>query len=316
MKLDCSWYNPTRLDLEVTRKCKFKCGVCSVNAGNVNYEEVSLTELKKAVEEFYKFGGTEVSITGGEPVERGLDFLIELISYCRSFDLNVRMYSVGYGFQRFRDVSKLVEAGLHTVIISLEGNREVDEEFKGVRGSYEIAINAIRLLKRAGAEVIIHFTPIKINYRYLPHVVDVAEKYNVNKVRIMSFVAQGRGWDNRVEYSLDEIELMKFNKLLLKLRHLKKKILFQFSGAFDRKMDALVEDQECALRKSRIVVTSDGIMIPSFSLRMRTNSEVPDPLFNLGNIEEETLEEAWNSPIMLSARSSGCGHCITCTGKI
>src|SRR5207245_8748243 len=119
---------PIRLDLEITRKCRYKCGICSVRAReDINEKEVSLEELQQKVKEFHDIGGKEISITGGEPSERGLDFLFNLISFCKKLGLHVRMYSVGYGFQDLESVTVLKKAGLDSVYLSLEGRKEVDE---------------------------------------------------------------------------------------------------------------------------------------------------------------------------------------------
>ena len=305
---------PLRLDLEITRKCKYKCHVCSVRATDEEYVEVSLEDFKNKIHEFWLLGGAEISITGGEPTERGIDFLADLISYSSALNLKVRMYTVGYGIQNQKQVEILAKSGLNTAIVSLEGDKSVDELYKGISGSYEVAIRAIQLFRSEDIEVIIHFTPTRINYEYFSHVVEIAKLYDVAGIRVMPFVAQGRGWDNRQFLNLDEDELNHFVDSLKDLREKNKDIIFQISGFFDKGIKIAGHSETCALNKKRLVVTSDGFLIPSLALRMYKENSVPRSDFNLGKIEEKSIIDAWDSFIMTYSRnsSSGCGICPPC----
>lgn len=300
---------PIRLDLEITRKCKYKCGVCSVRANSfIDKKEISLKILQNKVKEFSELGGREVSITGGEPSERGIDFLVDLIKFSKNLDLKVRMYCVGYGFQKFEDVSMLKEAGLDSVIITLAGPPEVDELYKGVKGSNRIAINAIELFRKNKIQVTVHFTPTKLTYKHLPHVIDMAHQLGVEKIRIMSFVPQGRGWDNRHIFEMGHSEKESFNEILKNVKS--NGVDLQFSGVFD---EDEASESSCMIAKNRFVVTSDGLLIPTFAVRMDKEKDYPLQQFVLGNAENTMLSNAWNSCLLTNARSScTCGVCDHC----
>jgi len=301
---------PKRLDIEITRKCKYKCGVCSVRANSIiEKEEISLETIQNKVKEFSELGGKEVSITGGEPSERGVDFLAKLIKFSKNLNLKVRMYCVGYGFQKFEDVHMLKDAGLDLVIITLAGPKEVDEQYKGVKGSYKIAINAIELFRKNKIQVIIHFTPTKPTYKHLPYVVDMAYQLGVEKIRIMSFVPQGRGWDNRHLFEMNSAEKEEFNEILKEIKS-KNEIDLQFSGIFDENEAG---ESSCMIAKNRFVITSDGLLIPTFAVRMDKEKEYPLPQFILGTVKDTMLSYAWNSCLLTKARNScTCGVCDHC----
>lgn len=299
-----------RLDLEITRKCQYKCGVCSVRAQqNISEREISLKDLQNKVLEFYQLGGKEISITGGEPSERGIDFLVDLIKFSKNLNLKVRMYCVGYRFQKFEDVHMLKEAGLDSAIITLAGPKEIDEQYKGVKGSYRIAINAIELFRRNKIQVIIHFTPTKPTYKHLPYVIDMAYQLGVEKIRIMSFVPQGRGWDDRHIFEMNSSEKESFNEILREIKS-KNKVDLQFSGVFDESESG---QSSCMIAKNRFVITSDGLLIPTFAVRMDKEKEFPLKQFILGNVKNTTLSHAWNSCLLTNARNScTCGVCDHC----
>lgn len=303
---------PKRLDLEITQKCKFKCGVCSVASENKEYEyEVTLQDLFTKINEFYKLGGSDISLSGGEPSERGMKFLYSLISYCKKLNLNVRMYTVGYGFQNYSDVLLLKKAGLDSSYISLEGSEKCDSLYKGVKNSYEIAIRAISLFKKAGVEVVLHFTPTSLNYFELSHVVEVANKFGIEKVRIMAFVEQGRGFENRELFAMNENQTMQFRKQLEITNKKYPHIRMHLSGKFSNVINS---SNPCSLKKNRLAITAEGVFIPSFSMRLKNESNTAHPLFNLGNIYQNSFDSIWNSTLYSSARESpsGCGICPEC----
>lgn len=304
---------PVRLDLEVTTRCKYKCGICSVRAQDNTdpYNELTLENIQNLVQEFSDLGGREISITGGEPLERGLDFIIKLISFCKNLGLYVRMYTAGYRFSDLEDVISLRNAGLDCAYVSLEGSREIDEAYKGVKGSYEAAIRAIKMFMEVGVNVAIHFTPIKLNFRELPYVVEVAKRLHVKKIRIMAYVQQGRGWDNRFIYSLNNKEKEIFNLVLRDLLATEQGINLQFSGFFG--MEA-TGNPYCVLEKKRFVITSDRLIIPSFAHRLYQDSHVPNKNFILGEIGKTNLEKIWSSSSMSTEHEAqvGCGSCFAC----
>ena len=71
------------------------------------------------------------------------------------------------------------------------------------------------------------------------------------------------------------------------------------------------------LDNNRLVITSDGLLIPSLALRMNAYKSSPNRVFNLGNVAEKSINDAWNSPIMLISRNSGlgCGTCSVCSNS-
>lgn len=313
---------PQRLDLEITRKCKYNCGICSVRAqNNIDIEnEVSLNDLRKKVSEFSELGGKEVSITGGEPTERGIGFLCDLIRFCKQLNLQVRMYTVGYGINGSVAMA-LKASGLDLAYVSLEGEKDVDEAYKGVKGSYDVAVRTIKYFKEVGIEVVIHFTPTRQTYLHFPHVIKVARELGVRSIRVMAFVPQGRGWDTRMESMMNGTENEIFGTILKEITQNNPELKLQFSGTFSPELTQLLSKNDkvsfssCMLDKRRFVITSDGLMIPSFAVRMSLNTTYPDKLAILGDIRDVTAEEAWNANLILkqahthSNRHETCGNC-------
>jgi MoaA/NifB/PqqE/SkfB family radical SAM enzyme len=219
------------------------------------------------------------------------------------------MYTVGYGISKNEAVA-LKEAGLDQVYVSLEGDKRIDEAYKGVRGSYDVAVGAIKHLTQSGIQVTIHFTPTKQTYQHLPHVIAMANELKVSRIRVMAFVPQGRGWENRERNTLTAEDNQVLGRMLLRILESNPHIDFQFSGAFDHelrdqlKTNSRVSFSNCMLDKQRFVITSDGLMIPSFAVRMSQDSMYPNMLTVLGSIHDTSVREVWNASLSLRQKHS------------
>jgi MoaA/NifB/PqqE/SkfB family radical SAM enzyme len=298
---------PRRLDLEVTRSCRYKCGICSVRAEDRHFDaELSLQDFMIFVKDFAELGGTELVLTGGEPLERGLPFVTELIRFGKSLGLTVKLYTVGYSISTIGVATELKTAGLDKVYVSLEGSPEMDSLYKGVEGSYFKAIAAIEYFNEAGIEVTVHFTPVKFNFREIAHVVNVAEKLGVKTVKVIAFVAQGRGFDSRNTNGMTPQENAEFGAILAKLKETRGQVEIDFGGSPDYPP---VAKPSCTIGKRGFSVTSDGRVIPCLGLR----DDLPDDRFTLGSGKSASLTEIWNSPRMTQLRNASptCGLCQT-----
>ena len=298
---------PRRLDLEVTRTCNYKCGICSVRAESREFDhELSLQDFKMMVKEFAELGGSELVLTGGEPLERGRVFIRELIRYAKGFGLTVKLYTVGYSISSLDVAMELKSAGLDEAYVSLEGSPETDSLYKGVEGSYFKAIAAIRYFKEVGVGVSIHYTPVKFNYREIGYVISIARKLGVRVVKVIAFVAQGRGFDSQSINGMTPQENEEFGRTLEKLIETGEQVEIDFGGSPDYPP---VAKPSCTIGKRGFSVTNDGRVIPCLGLR----DDLPDERFTLSSKGSASLKAIWSSPKMSQLRKANpsCGLCQT-----
>ncbi len=214
------------------------------------------------------------------------------ITACQARRFNCRYceQTVEDVFQKSNDVELLKQAGLDSVIITLAGPQEVDEQYKGAKGSFKIALNAIELFRKNKIQVIVHFTPTKLTYKHLSFVIDTAYQFGVEKIRVMSFVPQGRGWDNRHLFEMNELEKQEFSEIIHNVKQ-RYDLDLQFSGSFG--LDETGQDS-CLVARNKFVITSDGLLIPSFAMRMDKEKDTPNPVVLMGVIDDN-LEDIWKT---------------------
>ena len=135
---------------ECTLNCNFKCKHCGSRAGeNIFTEVISTEEIRKTflnVAQNFDARKITVAVTGGEPLLR--KDLFEVMKFSHSLGFRWGMVSNG-SLVNQEVVEKTQEAGMATVDISIDGIGKIHDEFRNTKGSYEKAINAVKLFVKA-----------------------------------------------------------------------------------------------------------------------------------------------------------------------
>ena len=76
----------------------------------------------------------------------------------------------------------LKEIGLSYVGISLDGMKETNDTFRGVRGAFDAAMNGLRNCRKEGIKVGLRFTVNKRNVKDIPAIFDMIETDNIPRI--------------------------------------------------------------------------------------------------------------------------------------
>lgn len=265
----------SRLEIEVTRLCPLRCIHCSVSAGkDVSSGELTMREIKKVISEFSKLGGNELTITGGEPLARGEDFVLELLNEAEKRGLSSSIYTSGCLMDE--SFCKKLKGKSVIVCISIEGTEVTHDAITGVKNSYRRAVDALKRCQTNNIRSVINFTPMHINYREFSHVLEKAKELNAKSLKVFNFSAQGRGYDNRRNLKLSAKEQQESTEMIRKVLD-EKEIHIDFGG------EILGLNTRCSLGQ-KIVITCDGDVVPCLGLR--SNSA-----FIIGNFRKERLPD-------------------------
>jgi radical SAM protein with 4Fe4S-binding SPASM domain len=77
--------------------------------------------------------------------------------------------------------------------ISLDGLRDVNDRFRGVKGAFEKALEGIASCQEAGIKVGLRFTMNRLNAGEIPGIFDLLEERNIPRVCFYHLVYAGRG---------------------------------------------------------------------------------------------------------------------------
>jgi len=138
---------------EVTRACALDCKYCRMESFPHNDPmELGVLEAKRFIDQVARAKPQMLILTGGDLMYRR--DLVQIIEYASSQDLSVMLSPsvtprfLKAGMEIFRD------AGLKTISLSLDGACQATHDgFRGVRGMWDWAFQAIDAAKKAGVSV-------------------------------------------------------------------------------------------------------------------------------------------------------------------
>ncbi|MFC1474421.1 12,18-didecarboxysiroheme deacetylase [bacterium] len=173
------------------RRCNLKCVHCYSQSHDQEYTgELSTDQGRALIDDLAQFGSPVILFSGGEPTLR--KDLLELANHAVSQGMRAVISTNG---TRINDelARKLKEVGLSYVGVSLDGLRETNDKFRGVKGAFDRALEGIRACKRVGIKVGLRFTINKRNAHDVPGIFDLLEKEDIPRVCFYHLVYAGRG---------------------------------------------------------------------------------------------------------------------------
>jgi radical SAM protein with 4Fe4S-binding SPASM domain len=184
-------YSPFLVVWDYTRKCNLNCKHCYSNARAASCKELTKKEALDVVNQLADFGVVALAFSGGEPLARK-DFF-EVAEHAVDSGLYVSLATNGTLLNK-QTTRKLREIGLHYVEISLDGSSpEVHDEFRGLKGAFEMAIAGLKNCVEENMCASVAVTATKRNFKDIPKILDLAENLGVERFALFNFVPVGRG---------------------------------------------------------------------------------------------------------------------------
>jgi radical SAM protein with 4Fe4S-binding SPASM domain len=183
---------PLVVSWNVTRKCNLKCSHCYINAAKDELQgELNTEEAKRLIDQITDVSRPLLILSGGEPLLRS--DIYELIRY--GTDKGLRMGLGSNGSLIDEAVAKnLKNAGVKTVSISLDScTPERHDDFRGVKGSWQRAVQAITALRQNGVLVQVNTTVTQQNHGEIDEIMSLAEGLGVENFHLFFLVPTGRG---------------------------------------------------------------------------------------------------------------------------
>lgn len=272
--------------MELTHRCNLKCRHCYNAAGNA--EELPTEEWLKIIDELHRCGCLRVYLTGGEPfLHKGF---FDILEYARSKLLAVGVLSNGTVLDEYT-AEKMKKAGVFVLHVSVDGpNAYIHDEFRGVKGSFEKTMNAIRIGLDFGLHIRVTLCVHRKNLTEGKPMVALMEKAGVteyNFTPVMKSFREG-------ESAITPEEYKEFNERLPK-----KERITVYAPQYVR---------NCGIGYKECVIHPDGTvgLCPPFG------AEGPV----LGDLKKNRFDTIWDSPLLKKLRSidalkdEKCGKCL------
>ncbi|MCO5383812.1 MAG: 12,18-didecarboxysiroheme deacetylase [Methanosarcina barkeri] len=175
----------------MTRRCNLKCVHCYAQAKDIEFEnELSTGEGKALIDDLANFGSPVILFSGGEPTLR--KDLPELAAYAREKGMRAVISTNGTLIDRGM-AKKLKDVGLSYVGVSLDGIRETNDRFRGMKGAFDAALRGLHNCQEEGIKVGLRFTINKQNVKDIPAIFDLLEEDKIPRICFYHLVYAGRG---------------------------------------------------------------------------------------------------------------------------
>ncbi|MBF0303996.1 MAG: 12,18-didecarboxysiroheme deacetylase [Desulfamplus sp.] len=175
----------------MTRRCNLRCVHCYAQSEDISYDnELTHEQSLAMIDDLAEFGAPVLLFSGGEPLVHPR--LAEYAEY--AVKKGMRAVISTNGTLITKEKAKILkQIGLSYVGISLDGLEETHDKFRGVKGSFQKALQGIRNCQAAGIKVGLRFTINKRNVDEIPGIFDLLEKMDIPRACFYHLVYSGRG---------------------------------------------------------------------------------------------------------------------------
>jgi len=314
----------------MTRRCNLKCVHCYAQAKDIEFEnELSTEEGKALIDDLANYGSPVILFSGGEPTLR-VD-LPELAAYAREKGMRAVISTNGTLIDR--DLAKrLKDVGLSYVGVSLDGIRETNDRFRGMKGAFDAALRGLHNCQEEGIKVGLRFTINKQNVRDIPAIFDILEEEKIPRICFYHLVYAGRGSkmvseDLSLEESRQAVDLIMEKTKKLHEKGFPAEVLTvdnHCDGPY-LYMKLLNENPERAAEVFELLSmnqgNSSGIGIGCVSWDGSVHADQFWRHYSFGNVRERPFSEIWNDlsdelmaglknrKLLIKAHGDSCARC-------
>jgi len=315
---------PETVDLFLTYRCNLRCKMCgqwgpSGTSRELSpkelKDELSLDEIDKIINDIKTFK-PNVTLFGGEPLL--YSNWEKVVSRIKEEGMRCNIITNGILLEKHADA--IINLGVDEIIFSLDGPREVHDEVRGAKGTFDKAIKGLRVIrdikKKSGLNkpvVNISSTIFEINYKRLDELIGIAEELTASSITFHHLIFLSKemyrqhnkifkgyygmvckDWKGFVRDSLPDIdvELLIRKKEEIDKKNSKVKIAFypNFTNEEVRKYYTEFDFTSSGYGKKCIspwmvsYIFPDGTVRPCQSLN-----------FSPGNVRNEPFRKIWNN---------------------
>lgn len=317
-------YYPETVDLFLTYRCNLRCKMCGQwgvagTSKDMSPEalksELSLDEIYKIINDIKTFK-PNVTLFGGEPLM--YSNWEKVVSRIKQEGMRCNMITNGILLEKY--ANSIVDLGVDEIIFSLDGPREVHDEVRGAKGTFDRATRGLKLIRDikrksgTGKPVVsISSTIFEINYKRLDELISIAEELMASTITFhhLIFLSQERynqhnnifkgyygmicnDWKGFVRDSLPDIDVDFLIRKMedIKKRNSKVKIAFypNFTDEEIRRYYTEFDFVSSGYGKRCLSPWMVSYIFPDGSVRPCQSLN-----FSAGNVRDSTFSRIWNN---------------------
>jgi len=177
-------YTPESAIIFLTYRCTSRCNTCNIwQRPEEPQRELTWSQWRPVMEQLAASSIKAVELFGGDALLRK-DVLVEMIRFCAANDILTYFPSNASALTR-ATVEALVDAGLHTIYLSLDEVPEIEGQLRGVTRHFDRVKNAIELIHevrgtRGNPRIECITTVSSANWRHVPALLEFSRQSGVD----------------------------------------------------------------------------------------------------------------------------------------
>jgi Fe-coproporphyrin III synthase len=310
-----------------TGRCNLQCLHCYAGSRDGEYtDELTTEEGKSLIDDLASFGVPVILFSGGEPLMR--KDLPELAHHATEKGMRA-VISTNGTLITSKMARILKETGLSYVGVSLDGIEETNDQFRGAKGAYKMALEGIHNCQNEGIKVGLRFTISKRNAGEVPAIFTLLEQEKIPRVCFYHLVYAGRGTelikeDLTHQESRDIVNLIMDLALSLHQRDIRVEVLTVDNHA-DGPFVFLRLEREDPERAREVLEllrmnagNSSGVGIACVSWDGSVHADQFWRHYKFGNVRERPFSEIWTDTSddvmrgLKDRRNLLKGRCMSC----
>ena len=177
------------------RRCNLTCKHCYATSADKDFPgELNTEKVYEVMDDLKSFGVPVLILSGGEPLMR--PDIFDVSHRAKEMGFYVGLSTNGTLIDE-NNIQNIVDVGYNYVGISIDGMRETHDKFRRKEGSFDEAMNGIRLCHEAGIKVGLRFTLTQDNKHDFPALLQLMDDEGIDKFYLSHLNYAGRGNKNR-----------------------------------------------------------------------------------------------------------------------
>jgi radical SAM protein with 4Fe4S-binding SPASM domain len=275
------WGLPFACSIEPTTRCNLRCPECPTGLGLIKREkgDMSLADFKKSLHSIASHTSYLTLYLQGEPfLNKDLSSMIKFASRLKVFTC----LSTNGHFLNTTNSEDIISAGLHKIIISLDGTSQNSYGQYRRNGSFEKVTEGIKTLvetkkksKAANPLIVIQFIVFRTNEHEIDDIKKLGKTLGADKVEIKTAQHYDLPGGNNLITSIDKYNRYRKNE----------------KGNWELKS---VSKKGCSRLWTTAVITWDG--------KLTACCYDKDAEFTFGNMDRDNFKSIWKSEKFMNFR--------------
>lgn len=188
---------PVVIGFELTLACNLRCKHCASSAGRHRVNELSFDEILNICDQFPDLLVQEVDFTGGEPLLHAE--WPRIATHLRKLNIPVRMVSNGVLLKD--NISRIVDAGIATVGISIDGLEATHDYIRARPGLFKQIISGVEAALAADIPIAVITAVNNYNVSELPKLYTILHGLGVRHWQVQPLFSRGRAREEELHLS-------------------------------------------------------------------------------------------------------------------